>query len=234
MTETRTLPRLARNRVLMSAPTLDEGGDYEGGERWETAETDEAHVATSIILGGKDGDFRHAPLLDIDIPVEVKGTDIQFSRGIGYYLEFKTGRVQRERDVRMATLLVEALDLGSIGHSFFTSTIQWYLPAAVDHELVASSTGGHHHLYLDADLPEQPYLRLLAALARIHIIEPGYAKASIARGHSAARLPWVKKGDLVMSTEVAPPRPSITLHDFNEWLINGYSNLDPDPYGEHA
>ena len=234
MSTGRTLPLLARNRVLMAAPTLDEGGDYEGGERWEVAEIDEAHVATSIIIGGKDREFRHAPLLDIDIPVEVKGTDILFSRGIGYYLDFKPGRTVRDRDVKMASLLTEAMDLGSLGWSFFTGTLQWYMPAAVDHELVPSSTEGHCHLYLDADLPEQPYLRLLAALARIGIIEPGYAKASIARGHSAARLPWVRKGDLVMSTEVAPPRPSITLTDFNAWLVSGYGNLDPDPFGEHV
>lgn len=60
-------------------------------------------------------------------------------------------------------------------------------------ELVPSTTEGHFHLYLDHEIPEDRYFRLLDALADCGIIERGYASASKRRGFSAVRVPWVKK-----------------------------------------
>lgn len=60
--------------------------------------------------------------------------------------------------------------------------------------LVPSSTPGHSHLYIDRLLNWDAYRQLLTALGRAGIIEDGYVGASIARGHTAVRLPWVPKG----------------------------------------
>lgn len=68
----------------------------------------------------------------------------------------------------------------------------------IDHPswLVKSSTEGHYHLYVDVPhgIPWDQYKRLLVALSAAGVIEPGYASASIMRGHSDVRLPWIKKG----------------------------------------
>lgn len=59
--------------------------------------------------------------------------------------------------------------------------------------LVPSSTTGHWHLYIDVAMPWWRYRRLLRALKTAGIIEPGYYSVSVARKHTALRLPWVKK-----------------------------------------
>jgi len=67
----------------------------------------------------------------------------------------------------------------------------------IDHPswLVESSTPGHFHLYVDVPggIGKDEYFALLMALANAGVIEPGYAGASAARGHSDVRLPWIKK-----------------------------------------
>lgn len=59
--------------------------------------------------------------------------------------------------------------------------------------VLPSSTEGHHHLYLDKTLTWGQYRKLLEVLSEVGIIEANYAKASIARHHTAVRLPWIKK-----------------------------------------
>lgn len=77
--------------------------------------------------------------------------------------------------------------------------------------LVPSSTGGHHHLYIETKegIPHHRYMALLHALADAGVIESGYAQVSIARGHSDLRLPWVSKDDEIPEREdpqvPAPP-----------------------------
>lgn len=67
----------------------------------------------------------------------------------------------------------------------------------IDHNawLVRSSTPGHYHLYVDVKdgIKSEDYFNLLAALAEAGVIEPGYAGASMARGRTYVRLPWIKK-----------------------------------------
>lgn len=60
-------------------------------------------------------------------------------------------------------------------------------------QLLPSSTPGHFHLLIDHEVPWDKYVNLLNALAEAGVIEEGYAGASIARGWTAVRLPWVKK-----------------------------------------
>jgi hypothetical protein len=76
-------------------------------------------------------------------------------------------------------------------------------------ELIASSTPGHFHLYLDKELDWPTYKALLRALADAGIIERGYYYASVERGYTAARLPWVRKEDAPTdSAEEESPRPA--------------------------
>lgn len=60
-------------------------------------------------------------------------------------------------------------------------------------QLVPSSTPGHFHLYIDHEMDWLDYRVLLLALGVAGILEEGYVGASIARGHTALRLPWIKK-----------------------------------------
>lgn len=59
--------------------------------------------------------------------------------------------------------------------------------------LVPSSTPGHSHLYVDVLVPKSELIELLEVLAKTGVIEQGYAEASIKRGRTCLRLPWVKK-----------------------------------------
>ncbi|GGN40254.1 hypothetical protein FHR83_007076 [Actinoplanes campanulatus] len=60
-------------------------------------------------------------------------------------------------------------------------------------QVIPSSTEGHNHLIIDKPMTWEKYQRLLDALADCGVIESGYRNASIARGYTAVRLPWVKK-----------------------------------------
>jgi len=62
-------------------------------------------------------------------------------------------------------------------------------PAAV----IASSTPGHFHLYLDKEMPWGTYRELLRALEAAGLVEPGYVGASIERQYTSVRLPWIRK-----------------------------------------
>lgn len=59
--------------------------------------------------------------------------------------------------------------------------------------LVPSSTFGHSHLYINAEMTWAAYTHLLDALVIAGIVEPGYRDASLARGFTAVRLPWIRK-----------------------------------------
>jgi hypothetical protein len=60
-------------------------------------------------------------------------------------------------------------------------------------KVVESSTPGHCHLYIDRDLEWDDYVKLLEVLGEVGILEPGYVSASLERGFTALRLPWVRK-----------------------------------------
>lgn len=60
-------------------------------------------------------------------------------------------------------------------------------------ELVPSSTPGHYHLYIDHAMTWDQYTRIIAAMTDAGIVQPGYYAASVARGFTAVRLPWIRK-----------------------------------------
>lgn len=60
--------------------------------------------------------------------------------------------------------------------------------------LLPSSTGGHGHLYVDLDIPEDKLWTFLDAAADIGLVEEGYVSACKARGMTSLRPPWIVKG----------------------------------------
>jgi hypothetical protein len=95
-----------------------------------------------------------------------------------------TERVVTE-DVDQATVITSRI-AGSEKHKI---VIDLDLPA----QLIPSTTPGHFHLYVDHEVDWMTYVNLLQALAKARLVEQGYVDVSIFRGHTAARLPWVKK-----------------------------------------
>lgn len=59
--------------------------------------------------------------------------------------------------------------------------------------LIPSSTPGHFHLYIEHTVRWRDYAELLQLLAKMGVIESGFASASITRKATFLRLPWVKK-----------------------------------------
>jgi hypothetical protein len=68
-----------------------------------------------------------------------------------------------------------------------------HLDPICDYALMPSTTDGHFHLMLDLYMSWSKYQRLLKLFVDCGIVEPGYVKASIARGFTAIRPPWIKK-----------------------------------------
>ena len=60
-------------------------------------------------------------------------------------------------------------------------------------QLIPSSTPGHFHLYLDVKIPWRKYMKMLKAMEKAGVLEPGYVRAAHDRGFSGVRLPWIKK-----------------------------------------
>jgi hypothetical protein len=79
--------------------------------------------------------------------------------------------------------------------------------------LIPSSTPGHFHLYIDKEISWDRYIVLMHALSDAGIVEPGYVGASIARGYTAARLPWVKKGEGPPAKVEEKPTPATASKD---------------------
>lgn len=63
----------------------------------------------------------------------------------------------------------------------------------VEAALVPSSTPGHHHLYIDAEVRWEDYLAMLRAMQKCGVVEKGYVDATEARGEAYLRLPWIRK-----------------------------------------
>lgn len=85
-------------------------------------------------------------------------------------------------------------------------------------KLIPSTTEGHHHLLIDVPMSWEQYQKLMTVLAEVGIVEPGYTQASVARGYSAVRLPWVKKDAKVKS---GPTLDEILTSDAVKALRNG-------------
>lgn len=89
------------------------------------------------------------------------------------------------------------LDRADVITSLLRGSDRHVLVIDIDHPawLVKSTTEGHFHLYVDVPygIPSDIYFNLLDALANANVIEGGYMRASIQRGFTSLRLPWIKK-----------------------------------------
>lgn len=67
----------------------------------------------------------------------------------------------------------------------------------IDHPawLVKSSTENHYHLYIDVPggIDHEQYMEVLRVLSDAGVIQTGYRRASMNRGFTSLRFPWVKK-----------------------------------------
>ena len=85
---------------------------------------------------------------------------------------------------------------GPAGHLLLPTEHRHRLILDIDHDVkvIPSSTPGHHHLYIDVDMPRPVLEHLLKALAEAGVIEEGYAAASLAQGYTTVRMPGTVKG----------------------------------------
>lgn len=68
-----------------------------------------------------------------------------------------------------------------------------HLEPLCDFALIPSSTRGHYHLILQADMAYPQYATLIRLLADCGIIETGYYIAFARRGCTTIRPPWIRK-----------------------------------------
>ena len=62
-------------------------------------------------------------------------------------------------------------------------------------KVIESSTPGHGHLYIDHEMSWENYVKLMEVMVEVGLLERGYLGASLQRGFTSLRLPWIKKGD---------------------------------------
>lgn len=106
------------------------------------------------------------------------------------YVEDWVGKVEIvPRDDSTANVITSELKVGGYFESGHMPILDIDFPAAV----IPSSTPGHFHLYMLKTMTWREYLFLLWALKTVGIIQEGYFAASVKRGFTCLRLPWIKK-----------------------------------------
>lgn len=81
-------------------------------------------------------------------------------------------------------------------HAWYPRTHKPVLDIDMPVKIFPSSTEGHFHLFIDKEMSWEDYCKLMNTMADVGLLEQGYVNASIARGYSAIRLPWIKKEGL--------------------------------------
>lgn len=99
------------------------------------------------------------------------------------------GKNEPTDDLKRAEVILSEVAGDYKGERLHRPLLDIDLPVRV----LESTTSGHHHLYIDHEMPWSQYERLLTVLADVGIIEKGYLAACKRRKHSAIRLPWIKK-----------------------------------------
>lgn len=94
-------------------------------------------------------------------------------------------------DIRLANLITSKVDQGEVVVD--TPKHKIVLDVDMPVRVIASSTPGHFHLFIDKVVTWEEYTRLLDVLADVGIVEHGYVNFSKERGYTAVRLPWIKK-----------------------------------------
>lgn len=99
------------------------------------------------------------------------------------------GKNEPTEDLKRAEVILSTVDGDYKGEPLHKPVLDIDMAVTI----LPSSTEGHHHLFIDKEMPWSQYEKLLTVLAEVGIIEKGYLGACKARKHSAVRLPWIKK-----------------------------------------
>lgn len=75
------------------------------------------------------------------------------------------------------------------------------------------SSPGKFHLFIDAPVREIAYFAMLWAMVDAGLVETGFVSASQSRGYSAARLPWIKKGETFALRSDEAPKVHLDLEE---------------------
>ena len=125
----------------------------------------------------------------------IDGTQLAIVHGLaeGHYTP--ADAYEMTEDVNSAMVVTSLVP----GRSF-SPTHKLVIDIDLPAKLIPSSTEGHFHLYVDHEIEDRKYWKLIHALVDAGLVEQGYLGASEQRGFTAVRLPWVKKqapdGDL--------------------------------------
>lgn len=136
----------------------------------------------------------HAPTLDIDMEAELESLAFD---GLSV-LSVDQGVRRRPYTKLLGTmarlgLIPEGHDrtlVSEIGQRTITPFI---VGLDVPARLLSSSTSGHHHLYLDVEMPWEEYTELLKGLEEATLIQRGFYRAGIGRQQTMLRKPGVHK-----------------------------------------
>ncbi len=127
------------------------------------------------------------------------GQVLEVVRAIDQDPDYTEGQARElTRDVEGATVLTSRVDDGTdealTTPDFYRPRHKVVIDLDLPAQLIPSSTPGHFHLIIDKEMSWGEYTGLLLELARVGIVERGFVSASVSRGHTAVRLPWVPKG----------------------------------------
>lgn len=76
------------------------------------------------------------------------------------------------------------------------------------------SSPGKFHLFIDAPVGEADYFNMLWAMVGAGLVETGFVSASASRGYTAARLPWIRKGEtFALRSDGEAPKTHIDLEE---------------------
>lgn len=153
------------------------------------ADVRDANLITSLVREQSlSGELQHRPLLDVDLPLEILPGHGSSAGATQVRVELATSEstVEDVQDLlERGGLSRDLLRVYRARHEF---VMLWYAPVAT-----RETSPGKHHLYVDAVIPWSAYSVLLTALGAVRVLEHGYVSASLARGYTSLRLPWVSK-----------------------------------------
>lgn len=145
-----------------------------------------ANLITSLTQAQPlSGERQHRPLLDIDL--RIGEPQVQPEGCFQVPVECAS---RNEDGFRARELLERSGNGGLLDLRWSASHVLLYWWAPV---IVRETSPGKHHLYVDAVIPWTQYTAILAALEHIGLLETGYVNASMSRGYTALRVPWVRK-----------------------------------------
>lgn len=144
-----------------------------------------ANLITSLTQAQPlSGERQHRPLLDVDLPVTTDGVPgVPGARQVRVQLATSESTVEDVQDA-----LAGLSHLVQVYRTRTHFVMLWDAPV-----IVRETSPGKHHLYVDAVIPWSAYAVLLQMLGAVGVLEKGYVSASLARGYTALRLPWVSK-----------------------------------------